>query len=1192
MAALLPPCMSLAEEVHVRSVSPGSSGSVVFSTAEQYPVWRLHVKAAGYPDCKHKPGTQSPNNANWGIVYASGEWYKWKCAILPDNSELYFQQRFTGELICTNAPTVGGGGSSTNDGAWTINGKLDDYRVIPEQVTVVEGQITNFYAYAGVFTNISIPSEWSLAVTNDETNVNPPSLPDGSSVSFSIGESGSYTLTGQAVDEGGQPVGGASDTAQVHVLGFKLDMPPYLGVNMIDPTNTPVDSQTAKVTMDDGTPLIAGASCSWSLSAAPHAAYNPAPSGSTAPIKEIGVPSGSYQEEQLDVVVSGSGYSVTLQTNFTVVVVDIVMQGRDETDEETTGAFVCYNGDDDNTNGVPDVSEMSVTNEDDLVELTIELKPNGLPPEETVTITTSSGINLYEDAWKQTNAVACYAVSNFPLNLWAEGVTVSTTMTNEFIETKFDLATNAQDRVNLTIIKVDLDIDSDNNNDLEDPVRSPAEDELEDEPGHPGKALALNHLDRDKDGIPDFADGFDIEIGGVSQAAADASHDFVPVIFEFSENIDTNTATVKFSSDFLSNPATDVSRTGGGTKGDPFGYNIAGAGRVRLWRGKNGSESRLKASVTAGGDAILKDEDIPLASLSPSDGVVHLYLEALKRSDALGDIQLKVELNPTGSGVAADYICSDLVKATVFGVDSVRPIAEDFVTGHEGKIMISTKHCTTNTPNRVYTSAITTKAGTPAQHHSPDGSHNSDVTATACVTPVPPEELTGFPDLTVYFEVIDPDDQSPYDGKVEPSDPTNQWPNDNLDPEKRMIWGETGCPEGYEDFQAACLTAREATATLVTIDGIQRYAAETILKPTDRYAGDNYQVRATLRKPDYSNEFGRFDTHTGMNTNNTPYVFHASTIKETISLVSWKRVYIEYANMYKKGATIISTESLSATHAVFEVSSKDDLDPGAEVVIFWKDDSVSCRVESIDGAWPPYTLTVVDFGSAITDFPQWAGIRIPGENETYDITTQLFPQAYGLCAQGTDGGAFVEFRDLSSESSHTGKMRFPHEIFFKQYYNYWFRNMGQENVRLLAASSKVEDSPGLIGAASVDKRWGAILCANTNIVSSLHRDKCAVHELGHTFLLVNRYPGDDVETGASYFPHIDLYTGEKQSHEPPEYCIMDYNSVGSSSDDAGNGKAEFSIDCLIQVSDPVSDPTDIFGGMLPGPHGLRTQKDF
>jgi len=186
----------------------------------------------------------------------------------------------------------------------------------------------------------------------------------------------------------------------------------------------------------------------------------------------------------------------------------------------------------------------------------------------------------------------------------------------------------------------------------------------------------------------------------------------------------------------------------------------------------------------------------------------------------------------------------------------------------------------------------------PAQHHLPSGAHNRNVKITAYAYPVPPPELTDFSPLTVHFEVTDPDDRSPYDGKTEPSDPTNHWPNDNRDPQRRMWWDEAGNPAGYSELQQSpYLSFRSRSATHVLINGIERYAAETKLLPTGRYAGDNYQVRATLREPDYENEGGRFDTHTGMNTNNVPYVFHASTIAETTPLVAWKRVYIEHAGL-------------------------------------------------------------------------------------------------------------------------------------------------------------------------------------------------------------------------------------------------------------------------------------------------------
>jgi hypothetical protein len=331
--------------------------------------------------------------------------------------------------------------------------------------------------------------------------------------------------------------------------------------------------------------------------------------------------------------------------------------------------------------------------------------------------------------------------------------------------------------------------------------------------GRRGKSSA------DKDGIPDFADGFDIAFDGVSQAADNASHDFVPVLLEISPNIDTNTATVIFRCAYLSNPATDVTRTGTGTNAaSPFVYEIAGTGRVRLWHNKNGSDSRQKACVTAGGDAILNEQVIPLHKLSISNGVARLYLEALKRSDDLGDIQIKVELNTHGTASASDYIAEDQVKATVFGVDSVHPIRSDFATGQEGKVLISAKH-----GGGFHTTAITTRAGTAAQ------TNGTNVTISAYVLPLPP---AGYTNLTVYFEVTDPDDLSHYEGKTVPGTPTVQGdenPNDNRDPSKRMT---TGTGADYTLYQTRCLTAggRSTRVEPATIAGTDRAVAETTLQ--------------------------------------------------------------------------------------------------------------------------------------------------------------------------------------------------------------------------------------------------------------------------------------------------------------------------------------------------------------------------
>ena len=57
-----------------------------------------------------------------------------------------------------------------------------------------------------------------------------------------------------------------------------------------------------------------------------------------------------------------------------------------------------------------------------------------------------------------------------------------------------------KDLARATVVGVDLDVDSDNTNELNDPDGSDLEEALEDHKQHPGKALALNHLDRDRMG--------------------------------------------------------------------------------------------------------------------------------------------------------------------------------------------------------------------------------------------------------------------------------------------------------------------------------------------------------------------------------------------------------------------------------------------------------------------------------------------------------------------------------------------------------------------------------------------------------------------------------------------------------------------------------------------------------------------
>ena len=199
--------------------------------------------------------------------------------------------------------------------------------------------------------------------------------------------------------------------------------------------------------------------------------------------------------------------------------------------------------------------------------------------------------------------------------------------------------------------------------------------------------------------------------------------------------------------------------------------------------------------------------------------------------------------------------------------------------------MISTKQ-----DDHYYTSKKTTRASRVAQ----DKDH--EVVATAYVLPIPPD---GYNPPTVYFEVIDPDDLSPYEGASGPGQPGDENPDDNCDPKKRMEWKD-GSPAGYDAYQKTTLSATEDSPMLVAIDGMQRYAAETQLHITDRYSGDNYQVRATMQNP----KGKPFDTLSGMTAPFNPAV--NTTVAATEKLIAWKRVYIEQDEMYKRGCTLLA----------------------------------------------------------------------------------------------------------------------------------------------------------------------------------------------------------------------------------------------------------------------------------------------
>lgn len=201
---------------------------------------------------------------------------------------------------------------------------------------------------------------------------------------------------------------------------------------------------------------------------------------------------------------------------------------------------------------------------------------------------------------------------------------------------------------------VDIDVDSDNDSGMGQPDLSLAEDSIEDDPERPGKIVLANTGDTDNDGVPDWADGFDLD--GVLGNADDLSSGeaFIPVIVELGGFSDPEAVRVQFLyQDRASDPAAvQVTQPPGAP--DPI-YSLP-SGLIRLWK-KDGPEARNKAALPTG-DFIAPNTPYALADLGiPEGGKATLYLEAVRKSEAAADIRISIALTAGGA-------CDDAVRVT------------------------------------------------------------------------------------------------------------------------------------------------------------------------------------------------------------------------------------------------------------------------------------------------------------------------------------------------------------------------------------------------------------------------------------------------------------------------------------------------------------------------------------------------
>lgn len=246
--------------------------------------------------------------------------------------------------------------------------------------------------------------------------------------------------------------------------------------------------------------------------------------------------------------------------------------------------------------------------------------------------------------------------------------------------------------------------------------------------------------------------------------------------------------------------------------------------------------------------------------------------------------------------------CASELGVSVYALQGLHPAAGDFAPGRTGRVMISAEREQLTPDNNPYHTVVaTTAAGTPAQ------TEDRALVVSARVTPT----VAGAP---VYFEVVDPDDASPY---LEDETPGSVYryhaedfgvgelssdarPGDNRQPQLNT---QGGGRIAYESMQGPADRElgldRRAARTVVVNRGEQRVAiAETRLGITPRFAGDNYIVRATCIDPR-----GR---PFGAGSHVAPKVPTAEIppqhVHETTLLTAWKRIYVEHDAMYRRGS--------------------------------------------------------------------------------------------------------------------------------------------------------------------------------------------------------------------------------------------------------------------------------------------------
>jgi len=224
---------------------------------------------------------------------------------------------------------------------------------------------------------------------------------------------------------------------------------------------------------------------------------------------------------------------------------------------------------------------------------------------------------------------------------------------------------NKSTSIVFAVVHADLDLDSDNNNGFGSPAQSAEEDSIEDQPGLPGKIMVVNNGDADMDGIPNFADGFDL----FGQESRHAGGFFVPIHIKLPPSVNPHVADITFF--YPSSPPNNTTRTGDGSRFNPYMYEPDHGGILRLWNAQ-ASSNRRGSDLASGGSFIQPGTPYPLRWFG-TNTIFQVYAEAVHPSSQPGDAPVSIALDPDGQRGPLPVVCADTANITAFkaqiGVD-------------------------------------------------------------------------------------------------------------------------------------------------------------------------------------------------------------------------------------------------------------------------------------------------------------------------------------------------------------------------------------------------------------------------------------------------------------------------------------------------------------------------------------------